>query len=102
MAIPAQGPRARDDEIAKATQTGQRLAPAARGAGQSGDFGQTSRDQRGERVMPEAQTFDHASGDGDDVFHRAADFDANHVVASVEAKVRATKLGLHERHRARI
>ena len=69
---------------------------AAGGARQPRDLGQAARDERGERVVPEAQPFDHAGGDRDDVLQRAADLDADDVGRSVQAEVRPAELGLDE------
>ena len=59
------------------------------------EFGQAARDERGQRVMAEAEAFDHARRNRDDVLQRAADLDADHVAAAVEAQRRRSELRLH-------
>ena len=84
-----------EDQVAQAGQAGQRVATAAQGDRQARHFGQAARDQRGDGVGAEAQPGAHAGGDGDHVFHRAAEFDADDVVVGVEAKRRPGELFLH-------
>ena len=59
------------------------------------DLGEAARDQRGHRVVPEPSALDDARGDRDDVLQRAADLDADHVVARVEPERGAAELLLH-------
>ena len=96
VAIAAQVPGARQHEIAEAAQTRQRFAPAAGGAGQPRHLRQAARDQRGQRVVAEAEPLDDAGGNRDDVLQRPADLDADDVVAAVQTEVRAAELLLHE------
>ncbi len=52
------------------------------------DLGQAARDQRRFGVLAVAEAVRHAAGDGDDVLQRAADLDADQVVAGVDAERR--------------
>ena len=65
------------------------------------DLGQPARDQRGQRVVAEAQPFDDAGGDRDDVLQRAADLDADHIVAAVSRNDGPRNSRLHELDRPR-
>ena len=85
VAVPAEGAGARQHQIAQAAQSGQRIAASARGARQPRDLREPAGDERGQGVVPEAQPFDDARGDGDDVLHRAADLHADDIVAAVQA-----------------
>ena len=46
--------------------------------------------------MPEAETFNHARRDRDDVLQRAADLDPDDIVAAVQAKIRPAKFALDD------
>ena len=102
VTIAAEGARARQHEIAEAAQPGERLAPAAGRARQPRDLRQAARDERRQRVVAQAEPFDDAGGDRDDVLQRAADLDADDVVAAVEPEIRAAKFALHELGRPRV
>ena len=102
VTITAQRAGARQHEIAEATQSGQRVAPAACRAGQPRHLGESACDERRERVVAEAKAFDNACSDRDDVFHRAADLHANDIIAAVQAEIRRAKLGLHRLGRSGI
>ena len=79
---------ARQHEIAEAAQTGERVAAAAFGHRQPRDLHEPARDQRRHRVVPEPGALDDAGGNRDDVLQRAADLDADHVVARIEPEAR--------------
>ena len=96
VAVAAQIAGAGQHEIAEAAQARERFALAARRAGQPRNLRKAARDQRRQRVVAEPEPFDDAGGDRDDVLHRAADLDADHIVAAIEAEVRAAELGLHD------
>ena len=64
-----------------------RRPPSAHASREISD--EAARDERRHRVVPEAEAFDDAGGNRDDVLQRAADLDAGHVVAGVEAQRRA-------------
>src|SRR4051812_47473950 len=84
-----------EHQVAKSCQArhGFSTPPASRC--QSRDFSQTSRDQRSDRVVAETQAIADSSSDGDDVFERAPQFHANHIVIGVNAKRWISKLALH-------
>src|SRR5207249_8975022 len=96
MPVPTEVAGAREDEIAESAQACQRLTFATDRTCEACDLGETARNQRRERVVPEAETLDDAGGDGDDVLHRAADLDARHVGAAVQPEMRTAELGLDE------
>ena len=70
VAIAAERPRARQDEIAEPAETGERFAAAAHRARQPRDLHQAARDERRERVVPETKRLHHARSDRDDVLQR--------------------------------
>ena len=74
----------------------------AGGAREARQLGEPARDERRQRVVPEAQPFDDAGRDRDDVLHRAADLHAHDIVAAVETEVRPAELGLHQLGRRRV
>ena len=83
------------DEIAHAGQAGERLEPSAEGDGELRHLVETARDQRRGRVRAEAEAFEDAGGDGDDVLQRAGQLDAGDVVRVVEAERRRRHRVLH-------
>src|SRR4030095_729671 len=58
-------------------------------------LGQAARGQCGQRVVPEPEAFDDTGGDRDNVFERATDLHANHIIGSVQAEVRRAEFSLH-------
>ncbi len=76
-----------------------RWPPAAQR--QPRDFREAARDERRQRVVAEAEPFDDAGRDGDDVLQRAADLDADDVRRPVEPEERTAEFRLHEFHRVR-
>ena len=61
-----------------------------------------ARDERGARVVAEANAFDDAGRDGHDVLERTAKLDADHVVVRVDAKRRAAQRRLRRAGRVRM
>ena len=57
-------------------------------------LGQAAGDERGQRVVAEAEAVDDAGGDGDHVLQRAAELDADHVLARIQAQRRPAELVL--------
>ena len=70
--------------------------PAAHRGGQARDLDEAAGDERGHRVVAEAEALDDARGDRDDVLQRAADLDAGDVVGRVEPQRRPAELLLDE------
>ena len=62
---------------------------SASGARETRDLGETTRDQRRQRVVPEPESFDDAGGYRDDVLHRGANLDAGHIVVAVLSSLMA-------------
>src|SRR5205823_13861527 len=65
-------------------EAGEGLESAAEGDAELGHLVQPARDERGVRVRAEAEAFDDAGGDGDDVLERAGELDAGDVVRAIE------------------
>ena len=80
--IAAERPCAGQDEVAEPAQAGERLAAPADRARQPRDFGEAACNQRREGVLSKTEPFDDACGNGNDVFQRAADFDADDIGAA--------------------
>src|SRR6185312_3964371 len=57
-----------EDKVADAGESCERLATATTGYRETGDFGDTSSDERGGRVVSEIETVDDAGGQGNDIF----------------------------------
>ena len=96
LAVAAAMAGAGQHEIAEPAEAGQRVGAAAHRGGQPRDLDQAAGDQRGHRVVAEAEALDDAGGDGDDVLERAADLDAGDVVGGVEPQRRPAELLLDE------
>ncbi len=75
-----------EDEVADAGETGEGLAAATAGDGEARHLGDAAGDEGGGGVVAEVEAVDDAGGEGDDVFERAAEFDAGDVVVGVDAK----------------
>ena len=89
-------------QVAEAAQPGQRVAAAAFGAGEARHLDEAPRDQRRHGVMADAEPFDDARRDRDDVFQGAAEFHSSHVVARVQAEGRTAQEILYARGRRRV
>ena len=74
---------------------------AAARDGEARDLGEAARDERGARVVAEAEPVDRAGGDRDDVLQRAAALDADDVVARVRAQVGRVEAAHHDLARRR-
>ena len=62
--------------------------------GQARHLRQAARDQRRQRIRAKAQPLASACGNGHDIFHRAGELHAEHVVVGVQAKSRSGKFFL--------
>ena len=82
LAVARQIAGAGQHEIAEPRQPGQRERAAAHPLGEPAHLGQAARDQRGARVVAEAEAVAAADRDRDDVLQRAAQADAGDVVCS--------------------
>ena len=89
-------------EIAQPGETSQRLPASAFRRGESGDFRETTGDERGHGVVTKAEPFDRAGGNRNHVLERAANLHTSHIVARIQPKGRATKGLLHARNRGLI
>ncbi len=79
---------ARRDEIAHAGQARERVGVRTQGQAQARDLGQTARDDRGGRVVAEAQAVGDAHAHRDHVLVGAAQFHAQHIRVGVRTEVR--------------
>ena len=73
LAVARQLAGAGQHQIAEPGQAGQRQRAAAQPLGEAPHLGQAARDQRGARVVAEAEAVAAADRDRDDVLQRAAD-----------------------------
>ena len=71
--------------------------PAAHRGRQPRDLDQAAGDERGHRVVAEAEALDDAGGDRHHVLQRAADLDAGDVVGRIQPQRRTAELLLDER-----
>ena len=85
-AVPGECAGASEHQVADAGESGEGIAAAAAGYGEAGDFGDAAGHEGGGGVVAEADAGGDAGGDGDDVFERAAEFDANDVGGGIEAE----------------
>ena len=81
-----------EHEIAEPAQAGQRVGAAAHRRRQARDLDEAAGDERGHRVVAEAEALDDAGGNRHDVLQRAADLDAGDVVGGVEPQRRPAEL----------
>ena len=86
-AVAAFGAEARGGEIACAREPEEGFAIGAEGDAQARDLGKASREEGGLGVVAGLQAIEHAGGEGDDVLAGACEFDAQSVVACVDAQV---------------
>ena len=85
-AVTAEGAGAGENEVADAGEAGESVTLAAAGYGEAGDFRDAAGDKGGGGVVAEADPGGDTSGDGDDVFERPPEFDADDVGGGVEAE----------------
>ena len=86
-----------DHQIAYAGEAGKSLGTAAQRDSQTGDFRKAARDHRRRGVVAHLQTVEKSRGDGDDVFHGAADFHSGHVRVRINAECLSVEEFLPER-----
>ncbi len=82
-------------QIAQARKASHSFGFAATGHHQPSHLRQTARDQGRNGIVSQAQARTDAGGDGDDVFQRSAEFDADGVVIGVNAKAGIAEFMLH-------
>lgn len=75
-----------DDEVPHSAEPGECERVGSHCDAESCDFGEPACDERGLCVVAESESVACAGGDGDDVFERAAEFDADDVGAGVDAE----------------
>ena len=85
-AVAAERAGAGEHQVADAGEAGEGFAARAAGHGEARDLGDAAGDERGGGVVAEAHAGGDAGGDGDDIFERAAEFDADDVGGRVEAE----------------
>ncbi len=77
---------ARHDQVAHAGQSAHGFGRSAVGHDKASHLGKSPRNQRRARVVAETHAVRTADGDGEHVFHRAADFHADGVAGGVDAE----------------
>src|SRR5690606_17642583 len=87
-AVAAQGTRARQHEVANARQASKGERVRSQGRAEPRHLGESTRDQRGSRVVAEAESIGHTDGDGHDVLERATQFNTHDVVMRVDSELR--------------
>ena len=97
LAVARQIAGAGQHEIAEPGQPGERQRVAAHPLREPAHLGEAARDQRGARVVAEAEPVAAADRDRDDVLQRAAHADAGDVAARVDAEAIAAEAALHGR-----
>ena len=92
--IAAQTASAGQHEVSQPTQPGRRITLSSGSTGEPGDLRQASRNHCGQRIVPQVQSLDDASRDGNHVLHRAAEFDTHDITGPVQSEGRPTKFRL--------
>ena len=81
----------RENQVAGTGQAEDGLGGSAHRHAEAGDLGQAAGDERGARVVTEAEAVADAGGDRHHILHRAADLDADEVGAVVHAHAPAVQ-----------
>ena len=100
--VAAERAGAGEHQIAHAGEAGEGFAARAAGHGEARDLGNAAGDEGGGGVLTEAHAGSDPGGDGDDVFERAAELDADDIGGRVEAEGFRGELLLNERGDLRI
>src|SRR5262249_5086107 len=85
-----------EHEVAHAGEASERFQSSSQRDAKLRHLMQPARDQRGVGVESEAEAFEHAGSDGDDVLQRAGDLDADDVGGVIEPESGAGKRLLHD------
>src|SRR5215471_12496831 len=85
-AVPAQTAISGQDQISKPGKSGQRFAFPSAGDGKTSNFNESTGDERSSRIRAQAQSFDDAGGDRNDVFDSRCDFDSDDVRVCIQTK----------------
>ena len=96
MAVAAVTARARDDQVADAAQSGERLRRTAQEFAQTPHFGDSAGHERGFRIVSEFHPVDDPGRDRHDVLERSAEFDTDDVTAGIDAEVVVDEEFLHK------
>src|SRR5690349_15617402 len=83
--------RARKDQVAHPGEPGPCSRLRSTRNRESGHLSQTTRNQRGRRVVPGPETFTDSGGDGDDVLECAAEFDPGDIIIAVDTQRRVAE-----------
>ena len=95
-AIAREAAGAGEHEIAQSGQSRHGFRATAAGDDQARDLRQSAGDERGHRVVSQAEPVTNAGGNGDDVLERAAQLHSYDVIIGVNPKARIAELALHD------
>src|SRR5262245_10139371 len=87
----------REHEIAEPGEPGHGAGERAQRDRQPRHFGEPARDERGARILAQAETVGDAGGDGHDVLESPAHLDADHVAVGVEPELARAEPALERR-----
>ena len=87
-AIPAETSGRGQNKVAHAGEAGEGERAGAQGHAEPGDLGESAGDQRRPGIMPQPEPLENAGRDGDDVFERAGQLDADDVVMRIDPEPR--------------
>ena len=85
-AVAAECGKASHGEVAEAAEAGEGFGLSAAGDAEAAHFGDAAGDESGFGIVAEAESIRDAGGDGHDIFEGTAEFDAEDVVAGVDAE----------------
>ena len=91
-AVAGETARAGEDEVAKTGESGHGFGAASAGDDEAGHFGEAPGNEGRCGIVSEAQAVADAGGDGNDIFQRAAEFDADDIVIGVDAEAGDPKI----------
>src|ERR1700736_2185291 len=95
-AVAGKTSRRGEDQITQARQSRHGLGPPPAGHYQARHFGEAARDQRSYGIVTQTQAVADAGGDGHNIFQRAPEFHANHIVVGIDPKARIAEFPLHQ------
>src|SRR5258708_30465766 len=89
-------PRGGGDETPRPRESRHGLGPPPAGHYQACHFGEATRDQRSYGIVSQTQAVADAGGDRHNIFQRAPQFHANHIVVGIDPKARIAEFPLHQ------
>src|ERR1700680_4925469 len=95
-AVAGKTSRAGEDQITQARQARHGFGPSSAGHYQARHFGEATRDQRSYGIVSQTQAVADAGGDRHNIFQRAPQFHANHIVVGIDPEARIAEFPLHQ------